>query len=545
MKELRYIIVAGLALAGCCLASCDEDVLTEQESQGTFPENVADGYMSVSFIPENGLSTRTEVQGWSKTIFRVEALLYHGDDVVRYSDASEGNVLLETAFEGTESEGLKWPYECSYKKDLKRGETYTIVYLGNIPRDNLSGTDKLSTARIHAPEGNWPDWFNGNNMYYFFSQTFTVPTIDEDAGTSMNIYVILRRLVSRHIIGGYGIPEGCDPGGDEDYEERYYESFLDEEHPLGLGEKMFSGLESVMGKQFVNKLTYDFIFPSAYMLDEKYMEGYNTLKTWWTENKDSYWNNYTTEGLDKATLESGWNVGNGNGWYNNTSGSTTYDDKPKALAALLNALLENNEGCMEKLYEDFKSKNIKKLENSAMEGPGSYTTARQTIAQSLKKALTGTSLAAWSSGGQAVITLNAISKTLDFSLNQVEAVETSESMTIEMEEDETGENTLTFLLLGTKSSGCSFGYSSFTTESLNLPTGDFPGAPLLPNVSTSYRIRTEGELSLGTMTSEQADVYFSYKAIIEKLVELGLDSSLGYDAWAGENAPFYYYRFTI
>lgn len=275
------------------------------------------------------------------------------------------------------------------------------------------------------------------------------------------------------------------------------------------------------------------------------MEEGSTLKTWWNENKGTYWSTYEEEGLNVDDLKQGWNVEYGNGWFNNTTESTANDAKPKAVASLLNALLENKDGCMDALYENFKEGNIKKLENQVMTGPGSYTTTRQTIAEALKNALNGTALAAWNAGSQVSITLNKIPKTLSFGLGTVESEENPQSANITIAEDaDTKENNLTFLLLGTKSESA-FGYSNLTADNLQLPSGDFPGQALTPNVSTSYRVYPEGEFSWDSMTDQYSDVYFSYKTLIEKFIELGLGSNLEYTDWAAGGSttgggPFYY-----
>lgn len=252
MKNIVYILTS-VVLLGCSLTSCNEEILPEKENPTVNTADVPEGYMRVSFVPGDDVQTRGAVNDWVTTIYRVEALLYHDGEIMKFSDSEDGKVLLQT----DEGNSVKWPYtQNSYERTLKRGETYTIVYLGNIPEEKRTDIEKLSTAKIMAPDGNWNEWFNSNNMYYFFSKEFTVPT-DEEQKT-MTIDVMLRRLVSRHIIGGFGIPEGCD-SGEGSYEDRYYESFLNENHPLGLGKKMFSGVESVMGKQFVRRLTMDFI----------------------------------------------------------------------------------------------------------------------------------------------------------------------------------------------------------------------------------------------------------------------------------------------
>lgn len=520
MKHL-YMILAGLALCGSALTGCSEDYLPGQEenmANAGAEADIPEGYVRVSFVPQGDVQTRAAVNGSSNAIYRVRAFLYHGNDLIE-----DKTILNED--EGTSS---SWPYTggSAYSKDLERGETYTIVYLGNVPEGKLSETNDKTKARIAAPDGNL---FRETNMYYFFSKEFTVPT--DESITSDEIPIMLRRLASRHIIGGYGIPEGIEAEG-KDYTEKYYASMLDENHPLGIGKKLFSGMESEMGKSFKELLLHDIVFPNAYMLADGYIQKGSALDTWWTANKDSYWSNYEEEFLSKDDLEKAWNQGSSSEWYGKFGGD---ENKPNALFTLLNAIVnKENEGILNDIFNGIKERDYGFVDESGKTGSGSYTTTRQEIAEALQENLQNTSLGAWNRYSQISLTVEKVPTSLDFSLNAVE----SETLTIEKQriDDATSrEPNFTFLLLGTKSDGYPFA-SSCTISNISTPESGFTGQALIPNVSNSYRLRPTGELSWTGTTEQEVKVYFSYYYVLEQLIEkLHLDIKL--ENWIADDGP--------
>lgn len=525
MKHL-YILLAGLALCGSALTGCSEDYLPgEENTVNTGTEaDVPEGYVRVSFVPREDTQTRATVNGNSNSIYRVQILLY------------KDNALVEskTILDGTEGTGYVWPYEeGAYRKDLERSATYTIVYLGNIPQEKLTGIDDKTTARIAAPDN---DLFRETNMYYFFSETFTVPT--ELNTTRLQIPVVLRRLASRHIIGGYGIPDGIEAEG-KDYSEKYFASLLDENHPLGIGKKLFSSMTSEMGKSFKALLIRDIVFPNAYLLDKSFIKPNSALATWWEANKDSYWEVYTNENPDwtQEYLIQEWNKGAASNWHGKYA-SVTGKGKPEALFNLLNAIVdEQNESILISILDGIKEKDYGYVDNGITQNPGSYTSTRQEIVKALQNGLQNSALGVWDRNSKISFTINKIPTSLDFSLN---AVESREMVVADQSINDatTSEPNFTFLLLGTKSSDFSFA-PSIAISGIKTPESGFVGQALTPNVSNSYRVKPTGELEWNNTTDKKAAVYFSYHYVMTQLIEQ-LSLNIPVTEWIGAKGPLYY-----
>ena len=84
MKHL-YILLAGLALCGSALTGCSEDYLLGEEGNTVNTETEADvpeGYVRVSFVPQEAMQTRAAVDGISNSIYRVQTLLYKDNALV-------------------------------------------------------------------------------------------------------------------------------------------------------------------------------------------------------------------------------------------------------------------------------------------------------------------------------------------------------------------------------------------------------------------------------------------------------------------------------
>lgn len=525
MKHL-YILLAGLALCGSALTGCSEDYLPgEENTVNTGTEaDVPEGYVRVSFVPREDTQTRATVNGISNSIYRVQILLY------------KDNALVEskTILDGTEGTGYAWPYEGgAYRKDLERGATYTIVYLGNIPQEKLTGTDDKTTAHIAAPDN---DLFRETNMYYFFSKTFTVPT---DQNTMrLQIPVMLRRLASRHIIGGYGIPDGIEAEG-KDYSEKYFTSMLDEKHPLGIGKKLFSGMTSEMGKSFKELLIRDIVFPNAYLLEKSFIKLGSALATWWEANKDSYWEVYTNENPNwtQEYLEQKWNAGAASNWHGKYA-SVTGKEKPEALFNLLNAIVdEQNESILTSILDGIKEKDYGYVDNGITQNPGSYTSSRQEIVKALQNGLQNSALGVWDRNSKISFTINKIPTSLDFSLNAVGSKEMVVTG-LPINDATTSEPNFTFLLLGTKSSDHSFA-SSIEISGINTPETGFVGQVLTPNVSNSYRVKPTGELEWNRTTDKKVAVYFSYHYVMTQLIN-AFSLNIPVTEWIAKDGPLYY-----
>lgn len=526
MKHL-YILLAGLALCSSALTGCSEDYLLGEEGNtvntGT-EADVPEGYVRVSFVPQEAMQTRAAVNGINNSIYRVQILLY------------KDNVLVETKIilNDTEGTGQVWPYYGgTYRKDLERGGTYTIVYLGNIPQEKLTGTENQTTARIAAPDN---DLFRETNMYYFFSKTFTVPT-DQNT-TRLQIPVMLRRLASRHIIGGYGIPDGIEAEG-KDYSEKYFASMLDENHPLGIGKKLFSGMTSEMGKSFRALLIRDIVFPNAYLLEKSFIKPGSALATWWEANKDSYWEVYTNEnpGWTQEYLKQAWEQGVASSWHGKYP-SVTGNEKPEALFNLLNAIVdESNESILTSILDGIKEKDYGYVDNGITQNPGSYTSTRQEIMKALQNGLQNSALGVWDRSSKISFTINKIPTSLDFSLN---AVESREMVVADqpINDATTSEPNFTFLLLGTKNSDFSFA-SSIGISGINTPETGFVGQVLTPNVSNSYRVKPTGELEWEHTTDKKAAVYFSYHYVMKQLIDQ-FNLNISVTEWIAAKGPLYY-----
>lgn len=552
MKQIIHFIT-GLAICCAGLTSCSEDVFFETEGQGnnsvgseTDTTQVPEGYMRVSFVPEGMTQTRANHKGPGTDIFHVQYFLYNNDGSLNRND-----VVLDKMPTVDPNQAPVWPLEEGKRTlTLKRGATYRIVYLANVATPKtiesessstaglLSGTDTYATARITAPENG----FTEQTMYYIFNHEFTTPT---DQST-LEIPVVLRRLVSRHIISGYGISGDLNQLPGSSYEDKYYESLLQEDHPLGLGKQLFSGRESIMGKAFYNQLVYDFIFPSVFLLEKENRS--ETLQTWLEEHEQKCWDMYEADGKSREQIERSWN---GNKtycyWYDNPMDK----EQPKVLVALLEALISNKDNCVDKVLDAMKTADLKKVIKNETggagwlpTGTGMYTQLHNKLVANLKDVVKNNPLAPWKPDIEFDVQLKDVPKTIGFDLATI-TPQTPAQSKVTTQIGENGEPNLTFLLLGTKDQKYSFGCNQLTTESgVMLPQEELPGTHLLPNVSTTYKVSIDGELTLNGSTGEKATVYISYQTMIETLQKMNLTGSYDVDKWRKNESsssfcPFY------
>lgn len=509
MKPIIYLIT-GLVLSGMSLTSCNEDrysEMTEHITNGT--ANVPEGYMLVSFVPKGSPQTRANHQGEGTDLFHIQYILYDG----------EGKVVRQASLlDNEQGTSVSWPYQNGgFSQALKRGETYRIVYLGNVasPKNSgseeqlLTGSEQYSTARIHIPENG----FEGNNLFYIFSKEFTVSSDKEQ--TSMTIDVVLRRLVSKHRIASYGIPDGFDPGTGS-YADRFWESLLNEEHPLRLGRQVFGDINSMLGKQFREQVFKDIIFPVAYLFFKNNCVDENTKlgKDWnnGTIAPDSYWNNYTDPNGMKASLESIANNGNYD-WKN--AAMEEWGKRAAALYQLIADMYEDKDGILTEMYKRLQTDDIAKVEGSQVgRKDGAYTQAKKNTAKLLKTALQSSGFGVWDYDQLTVESSIQIPTEIDLDLKVTDKEEFGRKQI-----KPSADGALDFYLLGTADDTPVFSFTKiYDKEAGDVAYPDlteFPSQPLTPNVAYTYRIQPkDGVFNLDTdqvMDEDTPDnIYFSY-----------------------------------
>lgn len=513
MKPIIYLI-AGFTLVGLGLTGCGEDRFSEVNEQvnGSVTD-VPEDCVRVSFVPKGQIQTRGNHQGESGELFHIQYILYD----------AEGNVVAQkTVLDNTESDKAGWPYSGgAFSQVLNKDETYRIVYLGNIATPKtatspsstagvLKDENNYSTARIHIPE----EGFDNSNMYYFFSKEFVASDENKE------IEVVLRRLVSKHSIASYGIPEGLDPGTG-DYSTRFWESLLEKDHPLGLGKRLFGDINSVLGKQFQAQIFRDIIFPAAYMFSLNNCIDENTkLGQDWnngTINRDGYWSNYSDPEDLKGALQQ---YQQSTGAYNWNNGNDFMDKPARALYKLIADMYADENGIMTDMYERFKSDNLKEIsQNGQAVNTGSFTLAKRNTANLLQAAQQNSGFGVWNYK-QLNVTFNKevpIEINLDLTVTE-KAVPEAQKVTL------SNEKSLDFLLLGTADEIYKFSFEKIYNETegdVVYPTTEFPSQQLLPNVAYTYRIQPKGgnlELGDGMAENDTPDnVYFSYYNLLKEI----------------------------
>ena len=535
MKPIIYLI-AGFTLVGLGLTGCSEDRFSEVNEQvNGSVSDVPEGYVRVSFVPKGQMQTRGNHQGESSELFHIQYILYDAD----------GNVVAQkTVLDNTESNKADWPYSGgAFSQVLERDETYRIVYLGNIatPKTStqasstaglLEDADNYSTARIHIPEGG----FNNNNMYYFFSKEFVASDENKE------IEVVLRRLVSKHSIASYGIPDGFDPGTG-DYSTRFWESLLEEGHPLGLGDQLFGDINSVLGKQFKAQIFRDIIFPTAYMFSlNNCVDASTKLGQDWNSgaiDKDGYWNNYNNAENLKSLLSQ---FQQSYGGYNWNTGNDFTDKPARALYQLVADMYADNKGIMTAMYKRFKSDNLKEVSAGGQTvSTGSLTLAKQNTAKLLQIAQQNSGFGVWNYDKLNVTFDKEVPTEINLDLEVTEkAVPEAQNVTL------SDEKSLDFLLLGTADENYKFSFEKIYNETegdVTYPKSDFPSQQLLPNVAYTYRIQPkDGELTLGDNMAEEDtpdNIYFSYYNLLKE-IETQLPDGITISSLTENNGKFEY-----
>ena len=315
-----------------------------------------------------------------------------------------------------------------------------------------------------------------------------------------------------------------------------------------------------MWQCFFQQLMRDFIFPTAYALKEHNIWDDNTsLATWWNENENSFWDNYKdkySNDADLDVLKKNLKDNSDYHWHQ------TDGEKSRALLQLINDMFDNKNACIDKMLARVKENNIPELENGSASGQtGSYTLALNNVAEQLEVALPSATLFPWESVTSAFITLKYEPTVVDLDLNVMEYVSESSSVQPQTKKIQISgngtdkEKTLNALLLGTKQTDSEkvFDYTSLYKEQegdLSLPT-DFDGTSLEPNVSTTYRVMPDGEITWdgsSFITDAPNTLYFSYGKIADVLTGAEGVTNLTYEDLvgkangtdAGTNTPFHF-----
>lgn len=517
MKYLKLYILTGVLLGGICLTSCNEDdfIKNEETNHPSQTDEVPEGYAKVCFSCSNSVQTRVATGSVKNYVSYVDAYIYEENGEGNFTLMNKG---VDNIYQPTEKD-INWPL--SYVKELMKGRTYKAVFLGNVnnalfDEEVLTGVDEgdnFTDAVIHRPKGTV---FSGNNLFYI---AVTSPFIVED--DMDNIPVTLKRIVSGHTIANYGFE-----GTSGDLEEIAL-GMLAEGQPLGdqiFGGQADSGKDSenksLMWKQLHEQLLKDFMFPAAYMLKKaNYWDSSGTaFDSWWAENENSFWNNYASD--TKSSVDANWQTIKRERWL-------SYAEEAKPVVTLITDLYSNKSSCIDRILAAVKTQNLRVVNQSTSvaEGEGTYTLAKKYVAEQLATALGQTSLFPLKANDNVEVTLNSIPSTLGFDL-KVKEQEESVKQTATV----SSAGTLDFYLLGTKSEGYAFGYSSISTENgeaLSLPE-NIPGQSLESNVRTTYRVApAEGSLTWNGATDSQEEdkaIIISYNTVINTIIDSGITS---------------------
>ncbi len=532
MKKNTFIITA-LLIGGLCLTGCENEDITglgNIEGAGT---EIPEGYGLVNF-PTDGMQTRAAANG-QRAIAYVDLLLYEKQADETFKLYKKENKYTESSVGG----GSTWPLSIA-PETLPVGKTYKAVFLGNV-NDNysngavalegVSGNAAFEEALIKKLENKE---FSESNIPYIFVKEFTV-----QAGEN-KVPVMLKRIVSRHIIAGASVSDLPNGSSDKTYTDGYYEGLLADGQPLGNqifgsneGEDVPKEQKSLLWNCFFNQLMRDFIFPTAYMLKENGIWNNQTaLATWWTENESAFWDNYSTKYPDGSisVLKQALKTADGlYEWKQN-------DAKSAALLQLVCDMFDNKNACIDKMLALVKKNNIPELKgNSASGQTGSYSLAVTSVAKQLQQNLPSSVLFPWGTSASATITLTKEPSALDFNLTVKEWNDNIQKKKIDLSGGDKTEKTLNLLLLGAAQPSAEdvFGFSSLykeTENDLTLPT-DFPGQSLSANVSTTYRVTPSVMPQWdGTSTTDSDNlIYLSYGKITEILTNDGGITSLKYE----------------
>lgn len=533
-RQIIYSII-GLLFCGISLISCDKDDFSRQENKevaNTEDTDVPEGYVRVSFPETEAVQTRAMASGPKDAIANLWYLRYKkvGEDFIL---DKKDNPIHNTDW-GTVT---TWPFK--YTDDMKIGETYKVVFLGNMDKrlfgsetgnDLLTGVnigDNFNDARINAPVSG----FSSGKVFYFCCPNEFTATKTESSST-MNVPVTLKRLVSRLRLTTYGIPsevQSTVSSTERNYDNRFYASWLEDAHPMKLGERIFNDATGALGSQFREQLKKDIIFPVAYMLEQNgKLTSTNapTVYTWYTSVKDSYWSNYTV--MTTANMQTYLkDRANSSGYYNDVLSAS---GMPESLCQFIEALYTGNGSYVTNMLNQIKTENIKQYQSLAggnLKTNGSFTIAKQQVVAALKAAeQQRRELVTWDhilNNGTIKVGLEGTApQTLDFNLDVKETQNLSLTQMDLLPGSLFEDRMLEIQFLGYKTGTANWNIVSlhYSTENdIPLPGTTFPTGISSPNSSRTYRI-SPSSMTLNAGKDETATpdrICYSYGKLITNL----------------------------
>lgn len=544
MKLIKNIHWLFLFLA-TSLISCEKDETENLQNENT--TNVPEGYVKVSFWGEDA-ATRAASSGPSSRIKHLQFLLYKLDGGAYKLDKSNSKVLFSN------QSSVNWPLEDKHLQTmmLPINNSYKVVFLGNVDKSVFGQTDEVLTgveadanfdaARIHAPSVAFSD----NTMYHLGVSEFNT---NSEEGTSKNINILLQRIVSRTVLATYGISDGMDTNTGEprsNYASKYFYSLLDNEHPLTIKDVVF-GVEGALGKQFLELLKKDIIFPVAYMLkkngklpaDKNFAKWYSSV-----ENDDTFWAKYIpaymadamytgNESDVKSDMQSFMNTQSTESFFGNDSGS---GEQSTQVSGFMEELF-NKGTAFQEMTAKVRTTDVRDFNGTVMDGTGSYTLTKRVVATQLKLEQNGKGfMTTWR--GLQIDNVNIALKgdmpeTIDFNL-AITGKSSGKTLKVGLSAADNAEEkdrSLSIALLGDKSGIIKFDFTTITKEDgTSIPlSGTYVATEqgLLPNKSQTLKL-TPVNLNLGNkVTANTSKICFSYGSLlgaVSKLPEISQNS---------------------
>lgn len=516
------------------LASCDK-AETERIHEIPDTDNIPEGYMKVTF-PAEKLETRA-VKGQDSRISHLRYLVYQKDAQTTYKLYKN-----EEVFSNSSGTKVNWPY-ANLSIYLPVDADYKVVFLGNVDKslfkDETSelltgvavGTNSYEDARIIAPSVEFNE--GKHNLYYWTNCSFNTNVTENTDNTMTITNAVMKRIVSRCRLTGYGIKDGTqDVGKENDYSSCFYYSLLNDDALLG---EMVFGSTGKMGYYFFEMLKKDFIYPVAYMLNFKNNLDQNSEAGKWFQEIGGVdylnTNNYPNANGIKAKLEA---IVQDDGW------NSYVGDKASPLNQFISDLVNATDpkSYRKNMVKQIKTDNIADLAFSP-QTMLSYSYAKQKTVSALQLAQKGNAenkfLATWESlqGGTYSMKINlnttSVPQSLDLDLNVKATSDITGIKTVELQQasvDKTNhkyeDKVLSLYFLGDNTGNAKFGFTSLqlTNDEMvyALPEGDFPfSESLIPNQSLNY-LTVPTDIQLGdNTTTESVKICFVYQHLINAI----------------------------
>lgn len=518
----RFYILSAI-VCSLFFASCEKEEMNfnQKDSEQTGNEDyiinpedtagivVPDGYSLVVF-PGSKAQTRAAITGTTDRISHLRYLIY----------SEEGGVYKYYKEKVVFSDGgnKTWPQSPIIEVlPTSTGQKYKVVFLGNVDAGLFGGEEVLSgtgigtayaDARINQPS---IGKFNEKNLFHWFSSNPFDPSTDD----GKIVPVLLQRIVNRNVLRTYGIPvevAAGDPSKDN-YPTRFYASLMESNNPLNFREQVF-GATGSLGKQFLEFLRMDIVFPIAYKLRNSPSGDKLTADlpvTKWYDAKieeGTYWNNYIGTGRYTNATE----MEEGREYLKTINASsvlfsTTSDKTCQFINDLYNGKIEY----LTPMIASLEKNDIRYIDEGYTGNDGSFTLAKKEVIAALKtnQNIAGQLLGTWFTYGNndMYITLNGpIPSSVDFDLavksSSASPTESSIKLSASSERED---RAIEVMLLGEKTTTNSytFNYTSLTGPGhgeMCLPEQGFTSQPIVANTSTTYRMVPEN-LKLGDATT--------------------------------------------